>query len=64
MTRAYTGDLWWKTAVISCIDVESYSDSDGDGVDRRLGTHGDVVEFFRTAEPRHPCDRRSRRERP
>jgi trehalose synthase len=26
-----TGDLWWKTAVIYCLDVETYLDSDGDG---------------------------------
>jgi glycosidase len=27
-----TGDLWWKNAVIYCVDVETYYDSDGDGV--------------------------------
>jgi trehalose synthase len=27
-----TGDLWWKNAVIYCLDVETYLDSDGDGV--------------------------------
>ena len=91
-----TGDLWWKTAVMYCLDPETYSDSDGDGtgdfigltervdylaelgvtcvwlmpfyptpdlddgydvsdfygVDRRLGHHGDVVEFVRTARSR------------
>ena len=26
-----TSDLWWKTAVIYCLDVETYLDSDGDG---------------------------------
>ena len=26
-----TGDLWWKTAVVYCLDVETYLDSDGDG---------------------------------
>ncbi|WP_109472158.1 alpha-amylase family protein [Ornithinimicrobium cavernae] len=26
-----TSDLWWKSAVIYCLDVETYSDSDGDG---------------------------------
>ncbi|WP_250445747.1 alpha-amylase family protein [Actinotalea sp. C106] len=26
-----TGDLWWKNAVIYCLDVETYQDSDGDG---------------------------------
>ncbi|HMO11379.1 MAG TPA: alpha-amylase family glycosyl hydrolase, partial [Actinotalea sp.] len=27
-----TADLWWKNAVIYCLDVESYRDSDADGV--------------------------------
>ncbi|NUO33662.1 MAG: trehalose synthase, partial [Dermatophilaceae bacterium] len=27
-----TGDLWWKNAVIYCADVETFHDSDGDGV--------------------------------
>ena len=27
-----TSDLWWKTAVVYCLDVETYFDSDGDGV--------------------------------
>jgi trehalose synthase len=26
-----TADLWWKTAVIYCLDVETYFDWDGDG---------------------------------
>jgi trehalose synthase len=28
----YTSDLWWKNAVVYCLDVETYADSDGDGV--------------------------------
>ena len=32
MRVAATSDLWWKNAVIYCLDVETYSDSDGDGV--------------------------------
>jgi trehalose synthase len=28
----YTSDLWWKNAIVYCLDVETYSDSDGDGV--------------------------------
>ncbi|MEV7647658.1 alpha-amylase family protein [Arthrobacter sp. NPDC089319] len=91
-----TSDLWWKTAVVYCLDVETYFDSDGDGVgdfaglaqrvdylaelgvtciwlmpfyptperddgydvmdfygvDGRLGDHGDLVEFLRTARDR------------
>ncbi len=27
-----TSDLWWKSAVIYCLDVETFYDSDGDGV--------------------------------
>ena len=27
-----TSDLWWKSAVIYCLDVETFHDSDGDGV--------------------------------
>ncbi|HEU4491457.1 MAG TPA: alpha-amylase family protein, partial [Jiangellales bacterium] len=27
-----TADLWWKNAVIYCLDVETFYDSDGDGV--------------------------------
>ena len=26
-----TTDLWWKTAVVYCLDVETFLDSDGDG---------------------------------
>ncbi|WP_347976367.1 alpha-amylase family protein [Microbacterium sp. ProA8] len=26
-----TSDLWWKSAIIYCLDVETYLDSDGDG---------------------------------
>jgi maltose alpha-D-glucosyltransferase / alpha-amylase len=89
-------DLWWKNAVIYCVDVELFADSDGDGcgdfpgllgkidylaglgvtciwlmpfyptpnkdngydisdfygVDPRLGTLGDVVDFLRAARER------------
>lgn len=24
--------MWWKNAVVYCLDVETYLDSDGDGV--------------------------------
>src|SRR3954451_12547624 len=96
MRLDYTSDLWWKNAIIYCLDVETYCDSDGDGVgdfrgaigkldylaglgvtciwlmpfypspnrddgydisdfygvDPRLGTLGDFVEFVRTAADR------------
>jgi trehalose synthase len=89
-------DLWWKNAVIYCVDVELFADSDGDGcgdfpgllgkidylaglgvtciwlmpfyptpnedngydisdfygVDPRLGTLGDLVDFLRAARER------------
>jgi trehalose synthase len=33
MTRvSNTSDLWWKNAVIYCADVETFLDSDGDGI--------------------------------
>lgn len=31
MTIEATSDLWWKNAVIYCLDVETFFDSDGDG---------------------------------
>ena len=31
MRTTQTSDLWWKSAVIYCLDVETYLDSDGDG---------------------------------
>jgi trehalose synthase len=26
------GDLWWQTAIFYCLDVETFADSDGDGI--------------------------------
>ena len=31
MSSRATSDLWWKTAVIYCLDVETFLDWDGDG---------------------------------
>ncbi|WP_242423812.1 alpha-amylase family glycosyl hydrolase, partial [Frankia sp. EI5c] len=31
MKLTRTADLWWKTAVVYCLDVETFFDSDGDG---------------------------------
>jgi trehalose synthase len=91
-----TSDQWWKNAVVYCLDVETFCDSDGDGIgdfngligkidylaglgvtciwlmpfqptpnrddgyditdyygiDERLGTPGEFVEFIRTAGDR------------
>ena len=32
MSLADTADLWWKNAVFYCLDVETFCDSDGDGI--------------------------------
>src|SRR4051794_25442885 len=32
MRLSPTSDVWWKNAVIYCLDVETFFDSDGDGV--------------------------------
>ena len=32
MRVSQTGDVWWKSAVFYCADVETFQDSDGDGV--------------------------------
>jgi trehalose synthase len=31
MNRKATSDVWWKNAVIYCLDVETFLDTDGDG---------------------------------
>jgi trehalose synthase len=93
---SHTADLWWKNAVIYCLDVETFFDGNGDGcgdfnglaqrvgyldemgvtciwlmpfyptpdrddgyditdfygVDPRLGTNGELVEFLRVARDR------------
>lgn len=32
MRLTRTADLWWKNAVVYCLDVETFHDSDGDGI--------------------------------
>ncbi len=32
MSLEATSDLWWKNAVVYCVDVQSFLDADGDGV--------------------------------
>ncbi|HUF99594.1 MAG TPA: alpha-amylase family protein [Ilumatobacter sp.] len=32
MSAADAADLWWKNAVVYCLDVETFLDSDGDGI--------------------------------
>ena len=31
MRLTETADIWWKNAVIYCLDVEAFFDTDGDG---------------------------------
>ena len=31
MRSTPTSDLWWKNAVVYCLDVEKFQDTDGDG---------------------------------
>ena len=37
MRRKATSDLWWKNAVVYCVDVEMFLDADGDGVGDLVG---------------------------
>ncbi|WP_248959314.1 alpha-amylase family protein [Sphaerisporangium perillae] len=32
MRLTYTSDLWWKNAVVYCLDVETFADGNGDGI--------------------------------
>ena len=37
MRRKATSDLWWKNAVVYCLDVETFLDADGDGCGDLVG---------------------------
>jgi trehalose synthase len=37
MSRKATSDLWWKNAVVYCLDVETFFDADGDGCGDLVG---------------------------
>ena len=39
MSVKATSDLWWKNAIVYCLDVETYLDSNGDGCGDLVGTH-------------------------
>jgi hypothetical protein len=41
-----TSDLWWKNAVVYCVDVKTFQDSNGDGI-------GDLAAAGGRADP-HP----------
>jgi len=32
VSTAATADLWWKNAVVYCLDVQTFADSNGDGI--------------------------------
>jgi trehalose synthase len=37
MSRKATSDLWWKNAVVYCLDIETFFDGDGDGCGDLVG---------------------------
>ena len=37
MRRKATGDVWWKNAIVYCLDVETFLDADGDGCGDLVG---------------------------
>jgi maltose alpha-D-glucosyltransferase/alpha-amylase len=37
MNRKVTSDLWWKNAIVYCVDIETFLDADGDGCGDILG---------------------------
>ncbi len=42
MTGTENSDQWWRTAVFYCLDVETFFDSDGDGVGDLPGLRGRI----------------------
>ncbi|MGW0067775.1 alpha-amylase family protein [Streptosporangium sandarakinum] len=43
----YTADLWWKNAVVYCLDVETYKDGNGDGIGDFRGLAQEVDHLHR-----------------
>ncbi len=50
METGETSDLWWKNAIIYCVDVETYRDANGDGIGDFAGL---TVTAMRSLPP-HP----------
>jgi trehalose synthase len=40
INRSIVADMWWKNAVVYCLDVETFADSNGDGI----GDFGGLIE--------------------
>ncbi|GGP90626.1 alpha-amylase [Streptosporangium pseudovulgare] len=47
MRMTYTADLWWKNAVVYCLDVETYKDGNGDGIGDFRGLAQEVDHLHR-----------------
>ncbi|MCW2805479.1 MAG: alpha amylase catalytic region [Propionibacteriaceae bacterium] len=42
MSQVENSNLWWKNAVLYCLDVETFFDSDGDGIGDLPGLHEQI----------------------
>ena len=45
MTTARTSDVWWRNAVIYCLDVETFLDWNGDGIGDLTGL-GERIDYL------------------
>jgi len=41
-----TSDLWWKNAVVYCLDVEMFYDHDGDGYGLQTLVHDTGLQIY------------------
>jgi hypothetical protein len=57
MRLGQTGDVWWKSAVFYCADVETFQDSDGDGAVLRA-LHGPAGAYLMATGVRQHGDTR------
>ncbi|CAA9414611.1 MAG: GH13_16 / GH13_36 / GH13 / GH13_31 / GH13_ 40 / GH13_23 / GH13_17 / GH13_29 / GH13_4 / GH13 _30 / GH13_35 / GH13_20 / GH13_2 / GH13_18 / GH13 _34 / GH13_1 / GH13_21 / GH13_19 / GH13_26 [uncultured Propionibacteriaceae bacterium] len=42
MSETENSNLWWKNAVVYCLDIETFFDSDGDGIGDLPGLHEQI----------------------